>query len=171
MIREASRLRHFCEKGLLIFIISAIVFFPLRPAHAENQYKWMETAIPGRAFVVPSCSLYVEPLLFPDLSPTTGDVISYSFFRIACTFASNWTITMDIGQNERDGHRRMKHESKYIFIPYELRANPLSGQGQGGKYAQFSDVAGILKSTDFASVPPGNYSDTVIVTLTSSVGY
>ncbi len=162
------------EIFFLLFLVSAFFFSPLRQVHAENHDVFKESTFEVKTYIIPSCAMNTsDTLSFPDLDPSaTGDVNAGKGVYLMCTYGSNWTMTLDMGRWSTGGTRRMKHESKEYYIPYSLRTDMASGGGAGSKFnIPGVSLSGTIKSLDYAGATPGNYSDTVIVTVTPSVAY
>ncbi len=75
-----------------------------------------------------------------------------------------------MGKWQAGSSRRMKHESKDSYIPYNLSTDGDSGAGTG-YVDSWLNLLGDVYSKDFAGAALGNYSDTVIITITPSVAY
>jgi len=104
---------------------------------------------------------------FPDLDPSIGNVHTVFHAHFCCTNGSSYRITMNMGLYEAGGRRRIKHEFKDSYIPYNLVINFNSGTGSGSypiSHILESDVYAI----DIAGAPLGSYSDTIIITITPS---
>lgn len=158
----------------LFFLVTVFLFFPLGQADAENHDVFKESAFEVKTYIIPSCYLNTSGTFsFPDLDPSvTGDVNAGMGISLMCTYGSNWTMSLDMGRWSNGGTRRMKHESKEYYISYSLRTDMASGGGAGSKILiPGASLSGTIKSLDYAGATPGNYSDTVIVTVTPSVAY
>jgi spore coat protein U-like protein len=59
---------------------------------------------------------------------------------------------------------RMKHQSSTDYLPYTLTLTPTSGtiaRNTGGTLA----ISGTVKGADYQDAVPGNYSDTVVISI------
>lgn len=92
--------------------------------------------------------------------PATGEV------RYWCSAGTTHTIVADNGQNFSGGTRNMKLASGAVTIPYTWAHTPESDTGQGPANPAKVDVNVELAADALASVPPGEYEDTVTVTIT-----
>lgn len=82
-----------------------------------------------------------------------------------CDKAVTMTIDADGGSNY-SGSRRLRGASGSDFIPYTLVGLPISVAGPGNaKYTQFT-FSGVILWTSYADAPAGNYSDTVMISVT-----
>lgn len=172
--RALPRRQRLSEWGFLLFLMPAILFSALPEAHAENHEKWAQASFNVKLEVKPECSIGTTyTLSFPDLVPNMGDVRADATIVFSCTFGSTWTLTMDMGKWQSADSRRMKHESRDIYIPYRLISDPTSGAGNGliTPTPSVSKLCGELKYSDYSGASPGNYVDTVAVTFTPSAGY
>lgn len=171
-LRAAPQRLCLCKTFFLLCFIAAVISIPPQPVHAENQFVWAESPFYVHAAVVPSCTLTSSATLsFPDLDPSRGDVhVENSVTNFHCTLGANWKLTMNMGLYESGGRMRMKHESRDIYIPYNLAIDRDSGTGTGYEGGTWLKLKGDVYTVDFAGAPPGNYSDTIIITLTPSVG-
>ncbi len=77
-----------------------------------------------------------------------------------------FSISDDGGMNDPvPGDRKMVHETDAAYtLPYSLVFSPSSGTVPRNTN-QTLTIRGTVQGTDYATVLPGNYSDTVVVTI------
>lgn len=124
--------------------------------------------------VQPSCAISATPLIFPPQTTLTADVLAQSSLLVTCTLNALYWVGLDDGQHAIAGQRRMKSGANYInYEIYRDSARRLrwgatkdrdtvSGAVLGA--SQPLPVYGKIPSP-MVSPPPGNYYDTVIVTV------
>lgn len=82
-----------------------------------------------------------------------------------CAPGQQMSVTGDNGLNF-SGSRRLKRTGSADYIPYALSGLPTNVSGPGnGIYITFT-FNGTILGTDYANAPAGNYSDTVIISVT-----
>ncbi|GLQ47595.1 hypothetical protein GCM10007862_26460 [Dyella lipolytica] len=86
--------------------------------------------------------------------------------RYWCSNGTTHTISADNGQNYAGATRNMKRTGGTETIPYTWAHTPGSGTGSGPSPEAKVDVTVGLAANALASVPPGDYEDTVTVTIT-----
>lgn len=86
--------------------------------------------------------------------------------RYWCSTGTTHTITADNGQNYAGATRNMKRTGGTETIPYAWAHTPTTGTGSGPSPEAKVDVTVDLAANALASVPPGDYEDTVTVTIT-----
>jgi spore coat protein U-like protein len=83
-----------------------------------------------------------------------------------CSAGTTHTIVADSGQNYSGGSRHMQRADGSETIAYTLTQTPESATGQGPSPEAKVDVSVGLLANALSSVPPGEYQDTVTVTIT-----
>lgn len=120
-----------------------------------------------------SCNLIAATdLNFGQINDLSKDISSSSVVTLACPLNTSWKISLDRGVNANGTTRRMRKGSDYIA--YELYkdaqnsrawSNSVTEQGSGSNSSQSIYIYGKVGKS--AIVPaPGDYQDTITVTLT-----
>jgi len=153
----------------LSFASAALIVPSISNAHL------VEAPMEVMATVVSSCELSVTPIDFGNYAGaeinTTGEVI------VVCNDGVPYKIAMNAGMNTDNANRRMADSSGNNTLPYRLTyqgvdwgdlgvhdtflSNPVQGVGTGAA-SSFVVEAMLFEAQD---VPPGVYSDTVIVSV------
>ena len=81
-----------------------------------------------------------------------------------CVTAVTMKIDGDNGLNF-NGSRRLKNAAGTDFIPYSLSGLPLSSPGPGNNRYQTFTFNGVILGSAYANASAGNYSDTVIISV------
>jgi spore coat protein U-like protein len=97
---------------------------------------------------------------------THGALTEVGEVRYWCSAGTTHTIAVDNGQNYSGGTRYMKRADGSETIAYSLTHSPSSGTGQGPTPEAKVEVNVGLVANALTSVPPGEYEDTVTVTIT-----
>jgi len=108
-------------------------------------------------------------ITYTDLDPASasttvsGTVVQPQFW---CTRNASYTITDDLGLHESGTTFRMQHGTVLTdFIPYTFTYNA-TGTGTGKTAPITMNIASTIAVSDLANVSPGNYSDTVTLSIT-----
>ncbi|WP_107852345.1 Csu type fimbrial protein [Oceanimonas marisflavi] len=133
------------------------------------------------ATVVANCSLSTSSLSFGDYDPLSGSVAGTGGVSVTCTRGTAATITLGQGANADTGStddapvRRMKKSDSADYLPYQLYSDNTrttvwantndtgiahTGDGTSASLTVYGQIAA------GQNVPPGSYSDTVVVTVT-----
>lgn len=111
---------------------------------------------------------------FPTQGLLTADTDATGTVRVTCTNSTVYSIGIDTGANPSGATRRMKHASAAVYVAYELYADAgrttvwgtagaaVAGTGTGSQQAY--TVHGRVPGQ--TTPAPGNYSDTVAITVT-----
>jgi len=123
------------------------------------------------ANVVGTCKFLssTSTLAFGSLDPSSGsDVNASTTVQFWCTKNANYSIIDDNGSNEETGSdvHRMKGPGTNNYIPYTFEYTPTSGQGNGRTNPIDLKISGTVKFTDYQNAVAGDYSDTVVLTIT-----
>ena len=81
-----------------------------------------------------------------------------------CVSSVTMKIDGDNGLNFK-GSRRLKNAAGTDFIPYSLAGLPLSSPGPGNRVYRTYTFNGIVLGSAYANASAGNYSDTVIISV------
>lgn len=122
-----------------------------------------------------NCSFQAKGLSisFGVLNPASGNNVTRAVSAATlnankmgdCAPGQGMTITGDNGLNY-SGSRRLKKEGGNDYIRYSLTGFPNNVGGPGnGSYATFT-FNGTILASDYANASAGNYSDTVILSVT-----
>lgn len=122
-----------------------------------------------------NCSFQAKGLSigFGSLNPSTGNTVTAPISAATlnankvgdCAPGQGVTISGDNGLNF-SGSRRMKKDGGSDYIPYSLSGFPTAVGGPGnGAYTTFT-FNGTIMGSDYANASAGNYSDTVIISVT-----
>lgn len=132
------------------------------------------------ATVSGTCTLTTSPVAFGAYDPASGtDDTATGAVNVTCTNGTTYTVSLDAGANEStsgDITTRRMIANAGEFLPYQLYqdsghttvwgdtigTNTHAGTGDGT--AQAHDVYGVITAGQY--VPPGSYTDTVLVTVT-----
>lgn len=122
------------------------------------------------ANVVGTCKFNSGGSVAFTLDPTSaadaaGTVTQPQFW---CTKGATYSITDDKGANEAvagAAPRRMRHATLTEYIPYTFTYTA-SGTGTGKTAPINLDIASNVVNADYVNASAGNYSDTVILSIT-----
>ena len=124
--------------------------------------------------VQPSCAISATPLIFPPQTTLTADVLAQSSLLVTCTLNALYWVGLNDGQNAVAGQRRMRNGANYIH--YELYTDS-ARTARWGATKDRDTVSGAISGASqqipvygkiprpMVSPPPGNYYDTIIVTV------
>ena len=143
------------------------------PAIAATE----DTTMDVTANVLNSCTVTATPMSFGTLTTLgTGNIDSSSTVGVTCTLGATYVVSMDDGANDDAGQRRLAHATDGTqFIGYDVYSDaarstvwnatttPAAATGSGTQ--QDLTAYGRIPSTA-AAVIAGNYSDSVVVTVT-----
>lgn len=108
-------------------------------------------------------------LAFGALDPgVVGPVNANTSTTFWCTNGTVYTIVDDDGLYETGANlNRMRHATTLTqLIPYTFGYNPTTGSGTGPGTSITLDITGSVAYADFQTADPGNYSDTVVLSIT-----
>lgn len=133
------------------------------------------------ATVSGTCTLTTSPVAFGTYDPADGaDDTATGTVTVTCTSGTGYKVSLDAGANEGtsgDVTTRRMIAAATQYLPYQLYqdsghtsvwgdtvgTNELTGQTGDGT-AQAHSVYGVITAGQY--VPPGSYTDTVLVTVT-----
>ncbi len=125
------------------------------------------TTLTITANVVGTCKFNSSGTISYSLDPFVGTdivgVVTQPTFW--CTKGASFTLSDDNGVNKDGTTYRMKHDTLSEYIPYSLSYTK-TGTGAGKKNPITMDIASTVVGTDYVNSSAGNYSDTVILTIT-----
>jgi|GEM_PF-1559768 len=129
-----------------------------------------------QARLTTNCSIHVRShIVFPNQTSLLNPVNGAGRLIVNCTQGVAYTIAMDDGLHMQGSQRRMRIEDGNDFVSYELYRNsartarwgsdvherqPRVGNGSAAIYPVYGRVLG-----GQTGVKPGNYKDTVLVTV------
>ena len=108
-------------------------------------------------------------LAFGALDPgVPGAVPASTSTTFWCTNGTIYTIADNDGLYELGPNlNRMRHVTTLTqFIPYTFSYNPTTGSGSGPVTSITLDITGSVAYADFQNADPGDYSDTVVLSIT-----
>ena len=162
----------------LLAIFCTVLLAGDRPAQALTASQTMAVSLS----IANSCAIIVSPLGFGTYVPTGSNATST--VQLTCTSGSAWSVDIDAGLSQflANGSRRVTNANELgITVPsyviYNLYKDAGRTQlwgttsggtartGSGTGVAQLETVYATAFGTQ-GTVPPGNYSDTVNVTVT-----
>lgn len=158
------------HRALKALVAATLLASTLGPAVAADTQNLNVTAsVQG----VCRFSSTVQTLSFGTLNPATDGATTAgtgAAVKYKCTKGTAAAgVTADTGLHVSGGTRRMQHATVVAdFIPYTLTITQgtQTGLGFGSGNDLSLGVAGAVALTDYANVTAGNYSDTVILSIT-----
>jgi spore coat protein U-like protein len=107
-------------------------------------------------------------LAFGSLDPGTGgDVNASASTTFWCTNGTSYSISDDDGLHESGTTQRMEHTgTPGNFIAYGFSYNPATGTGSGRTTPITLNISGTVVFADYQNALAGDYSDTVVLTIT-----
>jgi len=173
MIHNQQKKYKKLSKPCLLMVSSFIVSFLMHNASAGTQTGAMNVS----TTVQSSCSLTTNALTFSNYTGFT-EVTGSTTLSVTCTNGVPYTVGADAGLNaggtSNTNNRKMKNTASTQTLPYDLYKDSsnstrwdiqgsglISGTGNGA--AQSITIYGKIPSG--ATVPAGNYTDTVTVTV------
>lgn len=133
----------------------------------QGESKTMTLMVTARVKGYCSISQTAMPALqFGNQDGLTGpDTITReTTLTFACTADIPFTINLGNG-NHYGSSRRMKHQLKDEFIPYDLAVSPESGTGKGTTTEITSTLTGTIQKRALKNISVGDYDDAVFVTI------
>lgn len=157
-------------------LLAALLLLGTSAAHAATATGNLSVT----ATVSGTCTLTTAPVAFGAYDPASGtDDTATGTVTVTCTNGTTYTVSLDAGANEStpgDFTTRRMIAGAGEFLPYQLYqesghttvwgdtgGNILTGQTGNGT-AQALSVYGVITAGQY--VPPGSYTDTVLVTVT-----
>ncbi|MEW6375531.1 MAG: spore coat protein U domain-containing protein [Thermodesulfobacteriota bacterium] len=108
-------------------------------------------------------------LAFGGLDPSSGLAVNASTSTTFwCTRNATYSVTDDDGLNETapDANRMQHTSSPTEYIPYTFSYNPTTGNGQGRTSPITLNISGTVAFADYQDAAAGDYSDTVVISIT-----
>jgi spore coat protein U-like protein len=134
--------------------------------------------------VIPNCYISTTPLNFGTASLLTSNIDSTGGLSVQCTNTTPYSIGLDYGANANGAQRRMSSGGTSTYVNYNLytdpsrssawttTTSPTSCSGGASSCILGTGTGSNQNVTVYGRVPPqtgaapGNYSDTVIATIT-----
>jgi len=106
-------------------------------------------------------------LAFGALDPSSGAAASVAgSTTFWCTKGVSFTLGDDGGLYNSGGPRMRHATTTTEFIPYSLGMTPTAATGSGPATPITLNLSGNITFADYSNAEAGNYSDTVIITIT-----
>ena len=108
-------------------------------------------------------------LAFGALDPNSGaDVNASTTTTFWCTKNASYSITDDDGLYESGPNaNQMRHATTLTeYIPYTFSYSPTTGTGQGRTTDITLNISGTVTFANYQNAVAGDYSDTVVLTIT-----
>ncbi len=117
------------------------------------------------ASIANACSVTGGTLAFGALNTLTAPLVTAtsSGVSITCTKGDAYTVAIDNGTHESGSQAFLKHATLADTIPYSVTV-PTVSAGTGA--AQPITLTGEIAATTYATASAGNYSDTMVITVT-----
>lgn len=124
------------------------------------------------AKVTQNCNIFATPMIFGTVSLLFPSSQTQATMTIDCTPGTNYTVTIDNGQNY-NGQRRMARAAGGLFLNYEIYRNPARTQrwgptvatGVSGTAPPSGKVTLVAYGQTSGFLASGAYEDTVTVTI------
>jgi spore coat protein U domain-containing protein, fimbrial subunit CupE1/2/3/6 len=158
--------------GLFLIVPAALIATPAFAAITSST-------LTVDATVTANCTVSTTGIDFGDVNPISGsNYDSTGAIHVTCTSGTGWTATAGIGSGSGASFASRRMTAGSDLLSYNLYTNagrtivwgddsgttdPLTGTGNGS--AQNVTVYGRVGSGQ-TTLPPGDYSDTVSVTVT-----
>lgn len=153
------------KRSIILVIAMAVVLVSSVAMAADTN------TLTVTANVVGTCKFNsaTSTLAFGALDPSVGtDAAASTTVNFWCTKNASYTITDDDGMYETGlNANRMRHATIVTeFIPYSMSLSPTSGTGSGPSTPITLNISGTVLGTDYINAAAGNYSDTVVISIT-----
>ncbi|QSB45073.1 SCPU domain-containing protein [Altererythrobacter sp. FM1] len=153
----------------IAIVLAASAAVVATPALAQTATGTVEVSLN----VSSACSVTAEPLSFGSVTALDAAIDASSPTTVKCTPNANYTVNVGYGSNAGAGTVRKLKSSAGDEVSYALYTDatrttewtPTSGRtGVGNGSDQSMTIYGRVPSQ--AAVPAGNYTDSVVVTVT-----
>ena len=157
--------------GIILIAAASLASVPASAATTS-------TSLSVTATVTANCTVSSSALAFPNVNPLGGNVDGAGGISVTCTNGTGWTATAGLGAGSGASFAARRMTLGSDLLDYNLytdsgRTN-VWGDGSGSTTVFSNTGSGLAQAvtvygrvpTGQTTVPPGNYADTVSVTVT-----